>query len=43
MFDDLIEKIHLAKREGGKEEFKPLKKKLASAMYAFEKELAKLG
>ena len=43
LFDDLIEKIHLAKREGGKEEFKPLKKKLASAMYAFEKELAKLG
>ena len=43
LFDDLIEKIHLAKRKGGKGEFKPLKENLVLAINTLEKELAKLG
>ena len=43
LFDDLIEKIHQAKRQGGKEGFKPLKEHLSTSIDAMQKELTKLG
>ncbi len=43
LFDDLIEKIHVAKRKVGKGGFKPLKENMTSTIDALEKELAKLG
>ena len=43
LFDDLIEKIHEAKRKGGKSVFKPLRESLAKAIEGLEEELKKLG
>ena len=43
LFDDLIEKIHAAKRNGGKEGFKPLSADLGKSIDGLQKELAKLG
>ena len=43
LFDDLIEKIHAAKRKGGKEGFKPLSADLGKSIDGLQKELAKLG
>ena len=43
LFDDLIEKIHQAKRQGGKEGFKTLKDHLSTSVDALQKELTKLG
>ena len=43
LFDDLIEKIHLTKRHGGKEGFKALKEHLSNSIDALQKELTKLG
>ena len=43
LFDDLIEKIHQAKRQGGKEGFKVLKDHLSNSIDALQKELTKLG
>jgi len=43
LFDDLIEKIHKAKRQQGKKEFKPLKEHLSNSIDALQKELTKLG
>lgn len=43
LFDDLIEKIHEAKRKGGKSGFKPLRESLAKAIEGLEEELKKLG
>ena len=43
LFDDLIEKIHQAKRQGGKEGFKALKEHLNTSIDALQKELTKLG
>ena len=43
LFDDLIEKIHQAKRQGGKEGFKALKEHLSTSIDALQKELTKLG
>ena len=43
LFDDLIEKIHEAKRQGGKEGLKPLKKHLNTSLDALQKELTNLG
>ena len=43
LFDDLIEKIHQAKRQGGKEGFKALKEHLRTSIDALQKELTKLG
>lgn len=43
LFDDLIEKIHEAKKKGGKKLFKPLRTHLSSSIDALEKELTKLG
>lgn len=42
LFDNLIEKIHKAKRNGGKEGFKPLREGLAKSIDALQKELLKL-
>ena len=43
LFDDLIERIHLAKRKGGKQGFKPLREHLGKSIDNLQKELAKLG
>ena len=43
LFDDLIEKIHQAKRNEGKEGFKALKEHLITSIDALQKELTKLG
>lgn len=43
LFDDLIEKIHQAKRQGGKEGFKALKEHLSTSIDALQNELTKLG
>ena len=43
LFDDLIEKIHQAKRQGGKEGFKALKDHLSNSIDDLQKELTKLG
>ena len=43
LFDYLIEKIHLAKRNGSKDGFKPLREHLAKSIGDFQKELVKLG
>jgi hypothetical protein len=43
LFDDLIEKIHEAKRKGGKAGFKSLRESLAKAIEGMEQELKKLG
>jgi hypothetical protein len=43
LFDDLIEKIHEAKRKGGKAGFKSLRESLAKAIEGVEQELKKLG
>ena len=43
LFDDLIEKIHQAKRQGGKEGFKALKDHLSTSVDSLQKELTKLG
>ena len=43
LFDDLIEKIHQAKRHEGKEGFKALKEHLITSIDALQKELTKLG
>ncbi|MDG1291434.1 MAG: hypothetical protein P8I34_04785 [Flavobacteriaceae bacterium] len=43
LFDDLIEKIHEAKRKGGKAGFKSLRESLAKAIRGMEQELKKLG
>ena len=43
LFDDLIEKIHEAKRKGGKAGFKSLRESLAKAIEGMEQERKKLG
>lgn len=43
LFDDLIDKIHKARREGQKEAFKSLKAELTSAVSELTESLAKLG
>ena len=43
LFDDLIDKIHEAKRKGGKAGFKSLRESLAKAIRGMEQELKKLG
>ena len=43
LFDDLIERIHQTKRQGGKEGFKALKEHLSTSIDALQKELTKLG
>ena len=43
LFDDMIDKIHKAKRKEGKVGFKPLKEHLAAAIEGLHKELVKLG
>ena len=43
LFDDLIEKIHEVKRQGGKGRFKSLRENMTSTIYTLEKELEKLG
>ena len=43
LFDDLIEKIHQAKRQGEKERFKALKEHLFTSIDTLQKELTKLG
>ena len=43
LFDNLIEKIHKAKRNGGKAGFEPLKEHLTNSLDALQKELNKLG
>lgn len=43
LFDDLIEKIHQAKRNEAKEGFKALKEHLITSIDALQKELTKLG
>ena len=43
LFDDFIEKIYQAKRQGGKEGFKTLKEDLSTSIDALQKELTKLG
>ena len=43
LFDDLIEKIHQAKRQGRKEGFKALKEHLSTSIDALQNELTKLG
>ena len=43
LFDNLIEKIHEAKRKGGKAGFKSLRESLAKAIEGMEQELKKLG
>ena len=43
LFDDLIEKIHQTKRQGGKKGFKALKEHLSNSIDALQKELTKLG
>lgn len=43
LFDDLIEKIHEAKRKGGKAGFKSLRESLVKAIRGMEQELKKLG
>ena len=43
LFDDLIEKIHQAKRQREKEGFKALKEHLNTSIDALQKELTKLG
>lgn len=43
LFDDLIEKIHVAKRKGGKEGFKLLRAYAVKSIDGLQKELVKLG
>jgi hypothetical protein len=43
LFDDLIEKIHAAKRKLGKEGFKPLRADLVKSIDGLQKELVELG
>ena len=43
LFDDMIDKIHKAKRKEGTVGFKPLKEHLAAAIEGLHKELVKLG
>lgn len=43
LFDDLIEKIHLAKRKSSKDGFKSIRKKMDDSIRDLHKELVKLG
>ena len=43
LFDNLIEKIHKAKRKEGKAGFKPLKEHLSTSIDDLQKDLSKLG
>ncbi|MEK9603584.1 MAG: hypothetical protein VW127_04075 [Flavobacteriaceae bacterium] len=43
LFDDLIKKIHEAKRKGGKSGFMPLRENLAKSLESLKKELVKQG
>ena len=43
LFDDLIEKIHLAKRKSSKDGFKTIRKKMDDSIRDLHKELVKLG
>jgi len=43
LFDDLIEKIHQAKRQGGNKKFELLKEYLVTSIDILQKDLAKLG
>jgi hypothetical protein len=43
LFDDLIEKIHEVKKEGGKSAFKTLRASLAKSLEGLHNKLAQLG
>ncbi len=43
LFDDLIEKIHEVKKEGGKSAFKTLRVSLAKSLEGLHNKLAQLG